>query len=56
MSDCPYEVGDRVQRAGLCGTITDKNPLGNGWILTVKLDDTGDSITWDCAMVEACDE
>ncbi len=52
MATCEYEVGDNVQRHGICGTVTKITPMGNGAILTVEADD--EEYTWDCDQVEPC--
>jgi len=52
MADCEYEVGDQVQRHGICGTVVNVALLGNGVILTVEAD--GQEYTWDCDQVEPC--
>jgi hypothetical protein len=44
MSGCPFGVGDRVGRAGLCGTVVAASP---GGILVVDLDGGG-QVEWPC--------
>jgi len=52
MANCDYEVGDKVQNHGICGTVVEVTLIGNGAILTVEAD--GQKYTWDCDQVEPC--
>jgi hypothetical protein len=53
MSNCPFEQGDRVDWNDICGTVVKKSPLGDGWIIEIRLA-SGQSITPNCSEVTAC--
>lgn len=52
MTDCNFNIGDRVKNNGICGEIKEITPMGSGFILTVSVD--GEIFNWDCEQVEPC--
>ncbi len=53
MSNCTYNIGDRVDTPAGCGEVVDKNPVGNHCILRVDLD-SGGTISIDCRQASPC--
>ena len=53
MSECAFHLGDRVEVADICGTVTEKYKLGGGWMLRVKFD-SGEERAMPCSSVSAC--
>lgn len=53
-ASCPHNVGDRVDVGGVCGEVVGKDPVGSGWLLTVKLRSTGKEIPVACSKVTKC--
>lgn len=55
MSDCGFDIEDKVAVGALCGTVVDKKPLGDGWILKVRLPN-GQTVPLNCADARPCRE
>lgn len=51
---CPFDVGDHVERHGLCGRVIRRVSGSGGTILFVNLDGPAGTVRWSCSGVSAC--
>jgi hypothetical protein len=51
LGECPFKIGDRVERNGISGMVIARYRFGDGWILKVRLPE-GDRVSWSAHQVK----